>query len=226
MALAVRREDVVASAFFGRGEPLRGLPIPKDSDFYDARYAEAWQYDPAQARALLARAGIAPGTSVTLLAPSAFQMQRSTVEVVQRDLAEVGLAVQFNLQPDLGSFIQLATRGQYDMALLGNVADNPDPDGLASLLDGSLPPAFTRSFGMRNDQLSALLAEGRRTIAPAERKRIYAEVQRIAVEEVPVAMLCYRYQAYALRKPIEGFTSLPGQISFYSGINIENAIPA
>ena len=134
-----------------------------------------------------------------------------------------GFVVNLNLQSDIGLAFAQATQGLYDVSLLGNVADFPDPDGFSTLLDGSLPPAFTRSYGMDIPRITELLREGRSKIAPEDRKPIYDELQRVVAEEVPIAMLVSRYQGVAMRANVEGFSVLPGQTVFYSALRIEHA---
>ena len=36
--------------------------------------------------------------------------------------------------------------------------------------------------------------------------------------------LAWRSQGYAMKKSVEGFTNLPGQLTFYSGITLEEAM--
>ena len=52
VAFAIKREDIVQAAFYGRGAPLEGLPISPSSPFYDDSRAHYWRYDPAHAKAL------------------------------------------------------------------------------------------------------------------------------------------------------------------------------
>ena len=58
---AIKREDVMAAAFFNRGAALTGMPLPASSPFYNEEYASHWSYDPEKAKALLAEAGYGDG---------------------------------------------------------------------------------------------------------------------------------------------------------------------
>jgi ABC-type dipeptide/oligopeptide/nickel transport system permease component len=58
VAHAIKREDIVKVAFFGRGKPLEGLPIVEGTPWYDKELAHGWNYDPARAKALLTEAGL------------------------------------------------------------------------------------------------------------------------------------------------------------------------
>jgi peptide/nickel transport system substrate-binding protein len=220
IAYAVRRDDIVKTAFFGRGAPLTGMPLPKGTTFYDPTTADAWTYDPDRARKLLADAGLANGFSCKLLSTAQYGMHKMTAEVVQQDLAAIGIQAQLNL-PDWPARVTLGNRGQYELAVMGTALDTNDPDSLTTLIDGTLPPSYGRSFDLVVPGLHDLLGAGRAEYDQAKRKAIYDKVQQLAVEQAPIVGLAWRSQAYAMAKDVTGFTNLPGALTFYSGYTLE-----
>jgi peptide/nickel transport system substrate-binding protein len=220
VAYAIKRDEVTKAAFFGHATAIGGMPLAKDSPFYDAKWANAWTYNPTRAKQLLAEAGLGGGFSCTLLSNVTNGMHKSTAEVMQQNLAEIGIQVQLAL-PDWAGFVTAAGRGQYEFAVNGTASDNNDPDGMSSIIDGSLPPAMARSTGMNIPELTKLLAEGRSEVDVAKRRVIYDQVQKIVVEQVPVCFLVSRTQAYGMRKAVQGFHDLPGQLTFFSGYTLE-----
>lgn len=220
VAHAVRREDIVAAAFFDRGAPLEHLPIAAESPFFNADLANGWAYDPELSRQLLAEAGYPNGFNCTMLSTAQYGMHQSTAEVVQAYLAMVGINATLDL-PDWSTRVQQGNEGRYDLAVMGTTADSNDPDGLTNILDGSLPPSFARSFGVSVDAVNAALAEGRATFDPDARREIYHRMEAAAIEEVPIAGMAWRSQGYAMKTEVEGFTNMPGQLTFYSGTTFE-----
>ena len=220
LARAVRREDIVRAAFFGRGSPLEGMPIAPDSEFFDPELAKGWSHDPDRARRLLAEAGHAGGFSTTILSTAQYGMHKDTAEVVQQSLAAVGIRAELRL-PDWATRVSLGNRGQYEIAVNGTATDSNDPDGLSNLVDGSLAPSYVRSFGLRVPRLEELMARARAEFDPAERRATYKEAQRVAVEGAPIVGLAWRSQGYAMARGVEGFSNLPGSLSFFSGITLE-----
>ncbi|MBW6398250.1 peptide ABC transporter substrate-binding protein [Roseomonas sp. HJA6] len=220
VAFAIQRDDVRKAAFFGHASVVGGLPLPESSPFYNAEMANGWTYDPARAKQLLAEAGHANGFSCNLLSNVTNGMHKSTAEVVQQNLAAIGIDAQLAL-PDWAGFVTRATRGQYDIAVNGTTSDSQDVDGFASVMDGSLSPASGRSANMNIPELTRLFAEGRAEFDTAKRKAIYDQVQRILIEQVPVCFLVKRTQAYAMRQNVQGFHNLPEQLTFYSGVTLE-----
>jgi len=219
-AHAVKREDIVRVAFFGRGAPLEGVPIVEGTPWWDAELSKGWNYDPDRARALLAEAGFPNGFSTTLLSTSQFGMHQSTAEIVQQYLAAVGIQAELKLT-DWSTRVSLGIRGQYDIAVHGVSADFNDPDGLTVVLDTSLSAAHGRSFGVQAPRTVALLAKGRAEFDQAKRVEIYKDMQRAALEEVPMVGLAWRAQGYAMQASLQGFANLPGALSTSSGALLE-----
>jgi len=219
---AIRRDEVVKTAFFGRGAPLEGLPIPADSEFYDAAKEKLWNYDTDKAKALLKEANLADGFSCTMLSTAQYSMHKTTAEVCQQHLAEIGIQVQLNL-PDWPTRVSLGNRGQFEFGVQGSSADNNDPDGLSQVIDGELTPSYGRSFALPTPKLHELLAAGRAEFDPAKRRAIYDQVQTVAFEQAPIVPLCWRAQGYGMAKELTGFHNLPGALTFYSGITLEDS---
>jgi len=221
VAYSVRREDIVKAAFFGRGSTLGGMPIPKGSAFYDPGLGNHWKTDPARARALMAEAGMPNGFKATLLSTAQYGMHKDTAEVVQQSLAAVGIQVELKL-PEWATRVTLGNRGQYDFAVNGTVGDFNDPDSLSSFLAGGQTASYNRSFGYGNKQLDELLTKGRAELDVAKRKQIYGAAERLALEDAPIVGLAWRSQGYAMQRTVKGFKNLPGFLTFYSGLTLED----
>ncbi len=221
VAYAIRRQEIVDAVFFGRGAPLGGLPLPPGSPYYDAARAQAWHYDPDRARALLTQAGVPNGFSCNLLATAQYSMHKGTAEIVQQHLAEIGIHAELAL-PEWGQRVALGNRGQYEFAVFGTTADNNDPDGLAPMIDSTLAPSYVRPFGAEVPGLHERLAAGRAEFDSGRRHAIYAEVERLVLEQAPIVSLAWRAQAFAMAKQVSGFRNIAGALTTYSGITFED----
>ncbi|WP_341992781.1 ABC transporter substrate-binding protein [Azorhizobium sp. AG788] len=223
VAHAIRREEIVKGAFFGRGAPLAHLPIAKASPFYNADLAEGWAYNPDLSKKLLAEAGFGGGLSCKLLSTAQYGMHKDTAEVVQQHLAAVGITAELNL-PDWGTRVALGNRGQYEMAVMGTSTDSNDPDGMAPYVDGSLSPSYVRSYNLSIPRITELFQAGREEFDETKRKGIYHELEKVAIDQVPMVGLALRSQGYAMRKDVTGFTNMPGALTFYSGETFETTV--
>ncbi len=222
IAHAVKRDEIVKAAFFGRGAPLESIPIPESSEFYDPGRAKTWKYDPALAKSLLSQAGYPNGFTRKILSVSPTGFTSRTVQVVQQNLAEVGIKLEI-VERDFPTVNAMARNGQYDMLVLGTAADNNDPSGLSAWFDGDAPPSMSRSFGYKNPKLDQLMAQGRSELNLQKRKAIYAEVEKLATEEAPVVFLCWRDQGYAHTNRLKDFRVFPAFLAFISATSLDEA---
>jgi peptide/nickel transport system substrate-binding protein len=220
VAHAIKRDEIVKAAFFGRGSALAHLPVPAESEFFNAGLKDGWAYDPALAKKLLAEAGHGGGFACSFLSTAQYGMHKDTAEIVQQNLAAIGIQAELNL-PDWATRVALGNKGQYDMGVMGTTTDSNDPDGLGNLIDGSLSPAYVRSVGIKTPKITELLQAGRAEFDAAKRKAIYRELEARAIEEAPIVGLAWRSQGYAMQRDVTGFVNLPGALTFHSGITFE-----
>ncbi|WP_429924140.1 ABC transporter substrate-binding protein [Agrobacterium vitis] len=219
VAHAIKREDVVAAAFAGKGQPLAGLPITADSPFYDQKLSQIWSYDPAKAKALLKEAG-AENIRVKLSSSGTYNFFKDTAEIVQQHLLAVGMNVELELL-EWGAYVAQGNKGQYQFAVAGGGMDGNDPDAMSAVI-GAQSPSYRRSFERKPDRVDELLDAGRHEPDPDKRKVIYNELQRVSSDVTPICSLCWISQAYALKKYVQGFRTLPGLLVYQTGFSLEN----
>ena len=124
---AVRQRRAVLRRSAGR---MAGPTIP------EGRRRRSW-----------AEAGLASGFSCSLLATSTYGMIQSTAEVIQSNLAEIGIKASLVL-PDWATRVAVGNRGQFDIAVNGTTNESNDPDGMSNFIETDLPNNYTRSFGL------------------------------------------------------------------------------
>ena len=222
IAHAIKRDEVVKAAFFGRGAPMAGLPIEQSSPFLDPTLATAQAYDPARAKALLAEAGHPDGFSAKLLATAQYGMHKDTAAVIQQNLADIGIQVELVL-PDWATRVAQGNRGQYEFAVMGTGSDSNDPDGMTNQIDTTLPPSYGRSINLPSPKVHDLLAQGRAEFDAVKRKAIYDEVQRQVIDDANFVGVAWRAQGYAFTKKLKGFQNLPGALTFFSAGQLDQA---
>jgi peptide/nickel transport system substrate-binding protein len=88
LAYAIDRKSIIEAAYAGLGTVIGSHYTPQDPSFVDL--AGTYPYDPAKAKALLAEAGVAPGTSFTIMLPPPSYAQRGG-ELIAAYLQQVGL---------------------------------------------------------------------------------------------------------------------------------------
>ncbi len=217
MAYAVNRQAIVESVFYGQGSVLDTLPILEGPLFHpDA--ADRWSHDPDRAKHLIAEAGYPNGFSTKILALTAPAMHLRTAELVQQDLAKIG--VQSDLvTADYGRRTAMGDRGQYEFAVYGAGGFFNDPDGITSMI-GTGPASYLRSYGFSSKKIDDLLRAGREELDPAKRAATYAMLQHVAMEEVPIVGLNWRQQIFGVRSDLQGFQIYDGFLSTLSTATI------
>jgi peptide/nickel transport system substrate-binding protein len=156
--------------------------------------AKYYQYDPKEAKRLLAEAGYPKGFKTQLTATSGLGRDLvDAVQLVQRFLKDVGVEAELKLQ-EYGAYMATTAQGKYEGMVYGPTTGARDPDGP---LYGRYIPGHLLNRGYVNDpKITAMLKEQRRTRDLEARKGIIYEFQRYEAEQ--------QYYVYANSNVITG----------------------
>jgi ABC-type transport system substrate-binding protein len=150
--------------------------------------------DPHQAAELMASAGYPGGKGfpeVELLANLRFQGVCEHLQAQWREHLGVGLRWQVL---DWSDFLRRLDRGPAPPAfIMGWQADYPDPDSF-------LRVAVQLHTAWRPESYLDLVGRAQRSTDQAERMKLYGQVERLMVEDVPVLPLAY-HRSHILLKP-------------------------
>ena len=183
---AIDRE-VMLDINFGFGS-VKSNAIGEGSVFFNPDAASYNVRDVEKAKALMEEAGYAPGQEafeVTLFYWQEWPENIQIVQIVQANLAEIGITVNLELL-EIGTWVDLViNKHEYEMALTALIP-GWDPDSqLANVYitdDGS-------ALEWENADFNAAWEAGRLTADIEERKAAYATAQEIAMEEAPAVVL-------------------------------------
>jgi peptide/nickel transport system substrate-binding protein len=181
---AIDRQALIEAVYL-RGEPSpaigRGLAqwsLPIDQLGAGAKY---YQYNPKEAKQLLAEAGFAKGLKTPLTVSSGYGRDLiEATQLVQNYLKAVGIEVELKIQ-EYGAYQATTGQGKFDGMAMGPFAVAWEGD---SALYGPYMPDQPRNRGHINDpKLTAMVQEQRRTKDPEARKQILVDFQRYAAEQ-------------------------------------------
>jgi len=175
---AIDREAMAKIAWYGYAKPATG-PFNSAIKYYSADTPK-YPRDLEKAKALLAESGYKGETLRLLPLPYGESWQRQA-EMVRQALGQAGIKVEM-VATDVDYDLAFTYVYQYGDPALG-VARNYTSTNIAK---GS---PFNNVEGYVNSRVDALFAAGARAADPASRKQAYMEVQKLLVEEVPVAWL-------------------------------------
>lgn len=218
LGYAVNRKAIIDTAFFGRGEPLYGPPVYKDTWFYQEELSNYFEYNPEKAKELLAEAGYPDGFSTSITGTSTYGMLKDTTQVIQQNLEAVGLDVEIELF-DWASTVDKWQSGNYEMIAFGTVPDPMDPDFYSKFF-ASGSSHYSAPTGYQDAEVDRLLEEGRSTGEQSERRRIYMKLEKHLLETSPWLYLTWREQGEAVREYVKGYDHLPGALAFMSPITL------
>ena len=172
----------------GTGIPAKG-PIPPALWSYDDTI-EDYEYNPELAKQLLTVAGYPDGFETTLWAlpvprpyiPDGYAL----AEVLQSDLQDIGVETTI-VTYDWGTYLAKTEVGEHDMAMLGWIADEGDPDNFFYYLLSKTyaeKPAFNIAF-YRSDEMQDVLERARTSTDRGERIELYQQAQSIFLKWTP-----------------------------------------
>src|SRR6266446_4388428 len=184
IAHAMDRQAIIDAAY-PRGEPTSAIPrgltewsLPIDQLGAEAKY---YQYDPKEARRLLAEAGFPKGFKAPLTVTGGYGPDLlDAVQLAQRYLKDVGIEAELK-QQEYGAYMATTAQGKFDGMTMGPYAVAWEPD---SALYGPYVPDQPRNRGHVNDpKLTAMVQAQRRTKDLEARKQLIFDIQRYAAEQ-------------------------------------------
>jgi peptide/nickel transport system substrate-binding protein len=222
---AIDREAIVKTIFLGAAVPAYGPITPGNKTWY-VDDLPRFGYDPAAARARFASLGFkdADGDGVledgsgkplrfSLITNRGNTIRERTVAVLQEQLRKAGVAVDLSII-ERGAMIQRILGGDYDAVYFGTETSSPDP---ASTLDFWVSSGGFHIWHMGQKspatewerQIDDLMKRQVSTSDQAERRRIFAEVQRIFADNIPVIYVAAARVTVAMSQRVVNAVPVP-----------------
>jgi peptide/nickel transport system substrate-binding protein len=177
---------------FGHGRILGSNVDPLNPYFVDLSRAKP--YNPDLARKLLAEAGYPNGFEAVLKVAPQYYYTVRTGEVLVNQLAKVGVRVRIE-QIEWGQWLaQVWREANYDMSIIGH-AEPWDINNYAN-------PRYY--FRWDNAEFQRLFAESERTVDDTKRRDLYAQMQKMLVEEAPAVWLYMHPRLVVTKKGVTG----------------------
>lgn len=207
VSLAINRDAILGPAVYGAGTATKVL-FP--STYWAALNEKPDAPDIAKAKALLAEAGVKPGTKLTILSWQAYSFLSNAALVVQEQLKQIGLEADVDLQEN-AAFLQNYTDVKFDLSVSGTSA-YVDPN---DVYFRNFTTGQRFSLGYSNPEVDKLVAAGVATTNRDERKKIYQDLQKLLLQDLPWVNLYIANQYEAMKSYVKGYTHIP------TGTNIE-----
>lgn len=231
VALAIRKDPIVKLVYQGLAVQATG---PLSPPMWGRVEPEPLPPDPAQARRLLAEAGVLPGKDgrprrppprlYVMSTPRSYMPDPERVaRMVAQDLHDVGLDVTVVVS-DFTTQLRAVESGEHDLCLLGWIADNGDPDNVLYTLFHSdntqIGVASNTSF-VHDADLDRLLRGAQASLDRGRRQRYYAEAQRIVADRALWVPLAHSEIVVARRRSVRGLWLPPTATLYFERVTLD-----
>jgi len=204
ISYAINRDNIVAAAEFGNAQVTQD-PIPENSA-WSFGYTP-YEQDVERARELLAEAGYPDGFQLAIMPTTEIQATIRAAQVVQADLAAVGIQAQINTL-EWAEWLQEQGEGNYETYICSwNGLVDPDDFYYAQHHTGEVFN-FT---GYTNPSVDELLEDARVLPSYEERYPLYEQVNQMIVDDAPYIYLYNPLQIHAYKPYVQGFETRADQ---------------
>lgn len=191
--LAVDKMRLVQMFYYGGyGVPTSRILSPAFWGF--TALPHPGNYNPSAATRLLAEAGYDTASTLRFvcipMARPYLPDPEGVAEEIKKELANVGVNLQITVPPNWTEFQSILSRGNFDLALTGWIAESGDPDYiLTALLSGeSLKEQVVKNYAGWNDELFDEKLKAARKLPLKDvrgRIKLYNEAQQIFQQQLP-----------------------------------------
>ena len=200
---------------------LNGLGTPSDSFVAPITWGYAAQpvytYDVAKAKQLLAQAGYPNGFHTTIYTPQGrYPQDKETAVAVQAQFVQIGVQAQVQVI-EWARYLDLLRKpvdqNDVHLYLLAWESGTGEIGYVADLVFQSTewPPKGWNTMFYKNPQVDALITKADGTVDQATRKQLYAEAQRLVVNDAPWVFLFTYKQVLGLRSNVHDLIALPSE---------------
>ena len=215
---AINYDEIVTNLLGGNGKLVQEI-IPAGLCGHTGE--TPFKQDSAKAKELLAKAGVAQGTTIELLIPAGPAPGGVDWSVlaakVQDDLQKVGLKINIKQiqQSELLNTYR-AQKGQ--MVLINWGPDFPDPDGNVTPFTSYAAKSIAWRNAWDAPDIAKLAKDAALEQDTTKRAALYKQVTERVLHEGPYVVLYQPTRAFGVRKNVQGFTYDPADtpsISFW-----------
>ena len=217
ITMAVDRDTIVKALLGGLASPISSAQGAKS--FGNDPALEAYAYDPEAAKALLAEAGVAAGTEITLDMPNNDETFREVAQVIAAFLGQVGLNVNIRTHERGVYFNDIIENGKTgEIYYYGWGGWTFDFDNTAYILyhTGERFNPY-----VSDAKLDELLDTQRQTYDRDVREAALQEVARYAHEQALDLPLYNTSTIYGVSARVEGFDPAPDDRARYMNVTLK-----
>lgn len=218
---AIDREAISQQLFEGRQPVAHSSVSPLDWVFWPE--TPIYDYDPEKARSLLNEAGWIKGANGTrvngdgkplrlsIMTTAGNRTRELVQQILQSQWREVGIDVEINNEPARVLFGQTLTQRRFDAMLMYAWMSAPESVPRTTLHSKEIPTAENNFAGQnytgyKNPKMDQVLEEIELELDRAKRQKMWQDLQKIYVRDLPVIPLYFRANPHIWPKWLTGIT--------------------
>ncbi|MFH1486165.1 MAG: ABC transporter substrate-binding protein [Chloroflexota bacterium] len=203
--LAVDRQAAVQ--FIQKGAGMVGGPMPPSGNWDIPQeellkmpgFRQPKDADIAEAKKLLAEAGVVKGTKVNVVAR---KIQKDAAIFAQDTLAKLGFDATVDIQETAAAYERMRS-SDFDVAAFASGPNIDDPDLCFTTYYTS--NAARNYSGLTDPKLDELFEKQSRTLDPVARKKVVIEMQKLILKSPGMVQACWRVATMALWKEVRDY---------------------
>ena len=221
LSMAINKQAIIDVVFQGAGKAAKNPIPPTIWSYNDA--VEDYPYDPEQAKALLAEAGVKDlKTNIWAMPvqrpynPNARRM----AELIQADWEKVGVKAEI-VSFEWGEYLKRSKDGEHDTVLLGWTGDNGDPDNFLAVLLGCDGVGGSNRSRWCHQPFEDLIQKAKTASEKEARIKLYKQAQTVFKEEAPWVTIAHSNVFKPVRKEVVDFRINPLGTHVFYGVDLQ-----
>jgi peptide/nickel transport system substrate-binding protein len=203
----------IADRLLGGRVPVADTFVNPLEDTYTKQNVPTYPFDPARARTLLAEAGWTPGPdgicrnaagarlSLEFSTTAGVRARELQQQVLQSDWRKIGVETIIKNEPPRTLFGETLRHRTFSGMVMYSWSSSIESSPRQVLSSGQIPTAAnnwggTNFTGFRNPQMDADIDAVERELDPAKRRVLWADIQRIYAEQLPVLPIVFGAEAH------------------------------
>lgn len=187
IAHALNRQAIVQAAFFGQATPILGGVIPQWNWGYAGLEVFQPQGDIEKAKALMAEAGVAPGTPISLTMVSSWPPMMSMAPIIQANLAQIGFNAKIDTMEVPRYWDEVWGPSKFDLTAMYWLSPLADPDDFVTNTYATTSAVNVQKGGSK--EMDDLMLAAKSAVTVDERKALYKQQQEKSLESMDVIPL-------------------------------------
>ncbi|MHC5308043.1 ABC transporter substrate-binding protein [Bartonella sp. LJL80] len=220
--MAINKKSILDAVYEGSGRVEKN-PIPPTMWSYNQNIADD-VYDPKAAKDLLDKAGIKDLKMKLWAMPVSrpyMPNARRTAELMQADLAKVGVSAEI-VSMEWGEYLKaLNEKGRDGAVLMGWTGDNGDPDNFLGVLNSCVSIGTNNYARWCYQPFEKLIQEAKVTNDHAKRTELYEQAQVVFKEQAPWLVIANSTVFMPMSKKVKNYVMDPVGIHRFDGVDIE-----